>query len=417
MAQQKSNKPTPKTQSQLTREQITPYDQRGITPASSKLNRENQISLKDDTVKLPVIGFKDIDEAIVYYFKNVIKPSVIQNGEKIDVPVLYGSPERWSSVQKDGFYRDKDGKLQVPLIMFKKSNIEKNRNLGNKLDGNEVSNFVIYQKKYSKRNIYDRFSILGNRNPSEELYGVVIPDYVTVTYQCVVFTDYVEQCDKLIEALNFASDSYWGDKDRYRFRAMIDSFTPTIEMVQGQDRGVKATFSIKLNGYIITDTYNRDKANLKKFYSKSQLLFSAETVTDVNGTQVQSTSFENKGAVRFYDGQLNAPQIITQIVAGMTAEEIVYVSLRNATIANSKSGSTATFTNRTIATPPSGFAAITTKDFEVYINGRRVPDSQITSVTQVGANINVVLDVAGFFEQAGAVLQTVDEVLLIGKFN
>ncbi len=51
MAQQKSNKPTPKTQSQLTREQITPYDQRGITPASSKLNRENQISLKDDTVK------------------------------------------------------------------------------------------------------------------------------------------------------------------------------------------------------------------------------------------------------------------------------------------------------------------------------------------------------------------------------
>ena len=417
MAQQKSNKPIPKTQSELTREQITPYDQRGITPASSKLNRENQISLKDDTVKLPVIGFKDIDEAIVYYFKNVIRPSVIQNGEKIDVPVLYGSPERWSSVQKDGFYRDKDGKLQVPLIMFKKSNIEKNRNLGNKLDGNEVNNFVIYQKKYSKRNIYDRFSLLGNRNPSEELYGVVVPDYVTVTYQCVVFTDYVEQCDKLIEALNFASDSYWGDKDRYRFRAMIDSFTPTIEMVQGQDRGVKATFSIKLNGYIITDTYNRDKANLKKFYSKSQLLFSAETVTDVNGTQVQSTSFENKGAVRFYDGQLNAPQIITQIVAGMTAAEIVYVSLRNATIANSKSGSTATFTNRTIATPPTGFVAITTKDFEVYINGRRVPDSQITSVTQIGADIDVLLDVAGFFEQAGAVLQTVDEVLLIGKFN
>ena len=417
MAQQKSNKPIPKTQSELTREQITPYDQRGITPASSKLNRENQISLKDDTVKLPVIGFKDIDEAIVYYFKNVIRPSVIQNGEKIDVPVLYGSPERWSSVQKDGFYRDKDGKLQVPLIMFKKSNIEKNRNLGNKLDGNEVNNFVIYQKKYSKRNIYDRFSLLGNRNPSEELYGVVVPDYVTVTYQCVVFTDYVEQCDKLIEALNFASDSYWGDKDRYRFRAMIDSFTPTIEMVQGQDRGVKATFSIKLNGYIITDTYNRDKANLKKFYSKSQLLFSTETVTDVNGTQVQSTSFENKGAVRFYDGQLNAPQIITQIVAGMTAAEIVYVSLRNATIANSKSGSTATFTNRTIATPPTGFVAITTKDFEVYINGRRVPDSQITSVTQIGADIDVLLDVAGFFEQAGAVLQTVDEVLLIGKFN
>ena len=418
MAQPKKRVPVPKTQSELTREQIVPYDSlKGAVPASSKSKRENQISLKNDDVKLPVVGFKDIDGAIIYYFNNVIKPSVIQNGNKIDVPVLYGSPERWAAVQKDGFYRDKNGKIQVPLIMFKKSSIEKNRSLGNKLDGNEVNNFVIYEKKYSKRNIYDKFSVLTNRNPSSELYGVVVPDYVTVTYQCVIFTDYVEQCDKLIEALNFASDSYWGDKERYRFRAMIDSYTPTVELNQNGDRGVKATFNIKLNGYIITDTYNRDKANLKKFYSKSQLLFSTETVTDVSGTEVQSTSFENKGAVRFYDGQLNATQTVSQIVAGMTAAEIVYVSLRNAAIADSKSGSTATFNNRTIATPPSGFAAITTKDFEVYINGRRVPDSQITSVTQVGLNIDVLLDVAGFFEQVGATLEAADEVLLIGKFN
>ena len=269
MAQYRRRKPVPKTQSELAREQIVPYDTtREIVPASSKQERANQISLKNDDVKLPTVSLKDIDEAIFFYFKNVIKPTVVQNGSQIEVPVLYGSPERWASVQKDGYYRDKDGKIQVPLIMFKKTNIEKNRNLGNKLDGNEVNNFMIYQKPYSKRNIYDKFSVLTNRKPAEELYGVVIPDYVTITYQCIIFTDYVEQCDKLIEALNFASDSYWGDKERYRFRAMIDSYTPTVEVNQGQDRNVKASFSIRLNGYIITDTYNRDKANLKKFYSK-----------------------------------------------------------------------------------------------------------------------------------------------------
>jgi hypothetical protein len=413
MAQQRSNKPIPKTQSELTREQITPYDGRGAAPASNKQSRANQISLKDDTVKLPIIGLKDIDEAIVYYFKNVIKPSVIQNGAKIDVPVLYGSPERWSSVQKDGFYRDKDGKLQVPLIMFKKSNIEKNRNLGNKLDGNEVSNFVIYQKKYSKRNIYDRFSIVGNRNPSEELYGVVIPDYVTVTYQCVVFTDYVEQCDKLIEALNFASDSYWGDKDRYRFRAMIDSFTPTVEVIQGQDRGVKATFSIKLNGYIITDTYNRDKANLKKFYSKAQVNFKMETAGTIEELTARAATPEKEAAVRFFD---------TATVTGggnytLNAADITYLTLKNAAIASSKTNSSATFASRTIATPPAGYPSPGIQDFEVYINGRRVPASQVTSVSQIGADIVAVLDVAGFFEIPGAVLQTSDEVLLIGKFT
>jgi hypothetical protein len=412
MAQQKSNKPTPKTQSQLTREQITPYDQRGITPASSKLNRENQISLKDDTVKLPVIGFKDIDEAIVYYFKNVIKPSVIQNGEKIDVPVLYGSPERWSSVQKDGFYRDKDGKLQVPLIMFKKSNIEKNRNLGNKLDGNEVSNFVIYQKKYSKRNIYDRFSILGNRNPSEELYGVVIPDYVTVTYQCVVFTDYVEQCDKLIEALNFASDSYWGDKDRYRFRAMIDSFTPTVELAQGQDRGVKATFSIKLNGYIITDTYNRDKANLKKFYSKSQVTFGFETVGDIETLTARAATPEAQAPARFFDGQTGlASTSSTSGTGGMTAPEIAFLTLNTAAIANSITTNTATFTGRTIAMTPPGFT-ITEESFLVYVNGILIPPTQRTTA-QVSGDIVVTFNTA----LIKYVMKPEFEILLVGKYS
>ena len=282
MAQYKKRKPVPKTQSELTREQIEAYDStRGTVPASSKQNRENQISFKGDKTKLPLVTFKDIDAAIFYYFQNVIKPVVIQNGVQIDVPVMYGNPERWSAVQKDGFLRDGNGKIQVPLIMFKKQTIEKNRSLGNKLDGNEVSNFAVYQKKYSKRNIYDQFSRLTNRNPSEEIYGVVIPDYVTVTYQCVIFTDYVEQTDKLIEALNFASDSYWGDKDRYRFRAMIDSYTPTVEMNQGQDRSVKTTFTIRLNGYIITDTYNRDRANMKKWHSKSQVSFGLETVGNI----------------------------------------------------------------------------------------------------------------------------------------
>ena len=184
MAEYKKRKPTPKTQSQLTREQIEAYDTtRGTVPASSKKSRENQISFKNDKTKLPLVTFKDIDSAIFYYFQNVIKPTVIQNGNQIDVPVIYGNPERWASVQKDGFYRDGNGKIQLPLIMFKKSSIEKNRTLGNKLDGNEVNNFAVYQKKYSKRNIYDQFSRLTNRNPTEEIYGVVIPDYVTVTYQ------------------------------------------------------------------------------------------------------------------------------------------------------------------------------------------------------------------------------------------
>lgn len=410
MAEYRRKKPEPKTQSQLTREQIQAYDTtRGTVPASAKANRETQVSLKGDNTKLPLVGFKDIDEAIVYYFNNIIKPSVIQNGSKIDVPVLYGSPERWSAIQKDGFYRDKNGKIQVPLIMFKKSSIEKNRTLGNKLDGNEVNNFIIYEKKYSKKNIYDRFSLLTNRQPVKELYGVVVPDYVTVTYQCVIFTDYVEQCDKLIEALNFASDSYWGDKERYRFRAMIDSYTPTVELNQNGDRAVKATFSIKLHGYIITDTYNRDKANLKKYYSKSQVNFGFETVGDLETLQAAAGTPLEAAPTRFFDSQIGAYATEGAAATGMTGDQIIFVTLNNSALASSITATTATFSGRSIATAPAGFT-ITEDSFQVYVNGQFVPPSQRTTA-QSGGNIVITFNT----QAIGYEMLPVFEILLVGK--
>ena len=415
MAEPRKRKPVPKTQSELTRDQLQAYDSSaGVPPASSKRNRENQISLKGDNVKLPVIGLKDIDEAVMYYFNNVIRPVVVQNGTQLNVPVMYGNPERWSAVQRDGFYRDKAGKIQVPLIMFKKNSVSKDRSLGNKLDGNEVNNFIIYEKKYSKRNIYDRFSVVGNRNPSTELYGVVIPDYVTVNYSCVVFTDYIQQCDKIVEAINFASDSYWGDKDRYRFRASIDTFSTTVDMTQGQDRAVKASFDIKLHGYIITDTYNRDMANLKKFYSKSQLNFQMETVGTMDEIENRTQEVSRPGVVRFADSELNRPQVFRD---GMTVEEIVYVSTNSAATTTNFTGNTAIFNNQTILTAPAGFTGPSLEDFEVYLNGRRIPTSQVTSVTQQGADIHVVVNVAAFLVTPGAIFEAGDQVLLIGKFN
>ena len=405
-------KPQQLSQQEISQSQINPYLNQGKVPLSGKKSRVEQVSLKGDTEKTFTVTLQDIDEAILYYFQNVIKPSVVQNGIKVNVPTIYGSPERWASMQEGGFYRDKNGKIQVPLIMFKRDSVAKNRALGNKLDGNEVRNFIVMRQKYSKRNIYDRFSILTNREPEYDIVASVVPDYVTVTYSCVVFTDYSEQMNKIVEAINFASDSYWGDPERFKFQAMIDNFNVVTELSQGQDRGVKTTFSIKLNGYIITDTINKEMANLKKWSSKSQLLFSTETATSVDQMTQQTDNAVRSDAVRFYDGQLNTP-----IIAGMTTEEILYVSLRSAAVADSVSGTTAIFNNKTIATAPIGFNPVGISDFEIYFNGRRVPDSQITSITQVDANIEAVIDVPAFMEVPGSVIEVDDEILLIGKFS
>jgi hypothetical protein len=229
-------KPIPKNAEQISQEQINPYlanQGKPISTTTFSENRGTDYSMKNDTVKDISIGLEDIDNAIMYYFNNVIKPNVVQNGQQIAVPVLYGSPERWKSVQTDGFYRDNNGKLMVPLIMFKRENIEKNRTLGNKLDGNTVHNYQVVGSKYNIRNAYDRFDIINNRIPSEQYYISTTPDYVTLTYNCIIFTDFVEQNNKLVEAINFAADSYWGDPRRYKFRSMIDSFATTTLLENG----------------------------------------------------------------------------------------------------------------------------------------------------------------------------------------
>lgn len=280
------NNVNPKSQRDLSQNSIETYKVEGYegkkTEVNDKFKREHQRSVKNDSVKKFAIGLRDIDEAIFYYFNNVIKPSVIQNGSKKIVPVLYGSPERWASVQKDGFYRDRNGKIQVPLIFFKRDSVEKNRNLGNKMDANNPTQFGVFEKKWSKKNQYDRFSALLTRSIAKEYQGVVMPDYLNINYSCTIFTEYVEQMNGIIESINYASDAYWGDPDKFNFRAMIDDYTTITELVQGQDRSVKTNFQIKLLGHVVPNAENTLPQGNAKFFNKASVLFGVESVVDIN---------------------------------------------------------------------------------------------------------------------------------------
>ena len=80
------------------------------------LNRGYLYSRSTDTIKNPAVTLMDIDSAIVFYFENVIKPSVEDNSENVKVPIMYASPERWKSIQRDGFMRDKKRQTITPVI-------------------------------------------------------------------------------------------------------------------------------------------------------------------------------------------------------------------------------------------------------------------------------------------------------------
>ena len=274
----------------------------------ANVNRGRITTRKDDKVQDVSIGLQDHDEAIMHYFNKVIKPSVIINGNRTNVPVIYGSPERWKSVQRDGFFRDKEGKLQSPIIMFKRDSVEKRRDLGNKLDGNNPQLYYTFQQQYTKKNQYDNFSVLQNRRPQREYHTVVVPDFVILNYTCIIFTAFIAQNNKLIEMINFTSDSYWGDEERFKFNAKIDTYSNTIELAQGSQRQIKTEFGLKLQGYLVPDSINKELAKKpQKYFSKSTVVFNSELSVIPSG--VPST----REQVREATGKQNIQQIGTGV--------------------------------------------------------------------------------------------------------
>ena len=319
-------KPIPKTQREISKNLQTPSDIKrgnpnsGVNPNESEtgisFNRSEKLSFTDDNTKPLSIGIKDLDEAVFFYFENIIKPFIYQNGQRRNVPIIYGSPERWKSFQRDGYYRDKGGSVMLPIIILKRDSIAKDRTVANKLDANGPNLYGTFSKGYNPKNTYNNFSILNNRKPTKQFHAVAVPDYVTLEYSCIIQTYYMEQLNKIIESIEYASDAYWGNPERFKFRAFIDNFTTATELTKGQDRLVKGTFNIRLRGYIIPDTIQKDLNSIKKYNSKSKITISSETTSNSEIFEIDTPkplserTYTPKSPTTFPQGQYN-PSIFT----------------------------------------------------------------------------------------------------------
>ena len=211
------------------------------------INRGTLRSRNDDSVKNISVGLMDIDATIMYYFNNVIKPTVEENGETIKVPLMYSNPERWDMVQKRGYLLDNKKQLIIPLIAFKRSSIEKDTEmLVDKIDPKEPKLFYTFQKQYTEKNRYDKFSVQQGLNKTKELYTVGVPDYVNLTYDFVIWTSYTEQMNKIVEKLIWSEGAYWGEDGKFKFRTSIDSYTDASEVSVNSERLIRTTFSVTL---------------------------------------------------------------------------------------------------------------------------------------------------------------------------
>ena len=221
------------------------------TSKDVKLNKAKQIRRDQDNVKNVSVGIYDVDSAFRNFLDKDVKPTIEDDGRFYPVPVMYASPEKWASAQRDGFMRDDNGMILTPVISFKRNNLSINTDLAKlKVAQNEDAH-QMFERKYNRTNRYDQFSVLTGQSPKKEYMSVERPDYVNLEYEVVVWCDYMEQVNKIVEQIVFFQGRSFGD--RYKFVIKGDSYSFETISEMGQDRITKASINLTAKAYIVPE--------------------------------------------------------------------------------------------------------------------------------------------------------------------
>jgi len=349
----------------------------------------------------------DVDLAIAEHMIDTVVPSVETFREKVKVPVLYGNPERWTSVQKQGYLKDKNGALQIPLIMFKRNSIERNDTMAS-----SMNRHVSYPSvsMYSKKHRYDKFSAMTGTTKPAAIIDVIMPDYVTVSYEVIIWTDFTEHMNKIVEAFQYATDEYWGDKNGFKFRTKIDSFDNTTEVGEGSQRIVRTTFTMMVNAYLLPEQFNNESTH-KKSLTPKKVVWGMET--DLTGLGNGGTNSAVK--TQMYNEY---------------SDIIDFMSIRGSKLTTYVDADSVKLTSVDLPKlPPELIGVFNTDDwFRVYVNGVFVANTKYT-YEEIGSEISFNFNTGSLSEggtyptdlvstttDLGYILEVGDEIGITGKF-
>ncbi len=227
------------------------------------------------------ITLKDVDTAIISHVKDVIRPVIKEANESYKVPVMYGNEERWKSARKRGVLTDKNGVLQLPLIMLKRVSVDRNDIMGGmEHDVQREHSDVVRSSKWSKKNQYDRFTVQTGKKPVIENLVTTVPNFVNISYEFILWTNFISQMNPLVEEFIEHNNTYWGDSDEHKFLCKLESISDASEMTQNTERFIKSNFTLLTKAYLLPEYTNsvitNKISNLKKTATPGKVIFGYE---------------------------------------------------------------------------------------------------------------------------------------------
>ena len=233
--------------------------------------------------------------------------------------------------------------------------------------------------------------------PKYEIYNITMPDYVEINYECMGWTNYTEHLNAVIESLTFASDEYWGDKQKFKFSTTISDYNVVNEVGEGTERINRFEFTLNVKAYLLPEKFDGENTT-KKSMSIKRVVVATETDVTGNGR---------------LEGLLTTPSAYYD-----NKDLIDFLSLNNSKVVDGGIN-TATFTGVKLIQAPAQLSGVITSgftydgssyDIKLYINGVRYYQTTHFTVTSYTNNILTLALSPGFSVNSG------DEITITGKF-
>jgi hypothetical protein len=260
---------------------VRPFEE-GEAYYSSEQNRAYDTRRDNDTVKVPKVGLYDVDYSVFYHLTENVKLFVLDNDNRVPVPVMFANGEKWSQIRQFGYLRDNNRKVMAPLITLLRTDTQPDDRFALLTDQlgqwNDASTLRYVPKKTSSMQ-YDRVAGQYLTKYSTEIHLVSVPDYVRVNYQMTVWTDLQEQMNNIVQMLIPLNGHLWGDY--YSFRTTYTSgFTHETVNVPGEDRLVKTTISLQVDAYLRNE-FDYQISNVTKAFSIKRVDFLNESTEEI----------------------------------------------------------------------------------------------------------------------------------------
>ena len=266
----------------------------------------NSYQDKRSRYEIKPVTLEVIDTCVFDYYNKRLDITVDSNNERVKVPVMFATGERWALIKNKKAIRDENGTLILPLITVKRDRIDRTPGFGGLAQ--EVSSITIeitpHKKTSILENAYPKRKADGFPDvkpaPVVEYLTIPYPDFCIIYYEISIWAQYQTQMNEIIEKIFYNYDhmdsfvmpvEYDGHKRKGNsyyfvgFREGINSQS-NFEEFTDQERIIKYSYTIKTPAYLMLDpkdealSYGKNRGNTKSD-DGSKIVYKSQNSVDI----------------------------------------------------------------------------------------------------------------------------------------